>query len=197
MKNKKRVIALILFFIYLFLFRGVYLKTQDKYTIEFESLDNGIEYQFFYTTASSPSFNETNSVIYTTNGDGENFKSYEVEVPVTEDIVDLRIDFGRNPGVIGIKNFKIIGNNVREISFDEIVNGFNGQVSSYELRDEYLEITSTENDPVSIIKGVGLSANSDGKIFYFLLCILVIVYFILIKFTTFLFNIFNVNGSIF
>ncbi len=154
MKNIKLgsgIVIITLLFVCLFLLKGCYISHSNGYTLEIDSMDKGIKYQIFYTTENEPNFSEENSVKFETTGNTTAFLHYEVYLPMSEKIKDFRIDFGSVPETIKIKNVNILGKTETNIPVEDIVSGFSGDVESYLIEDDYLQINSNNSDPYSIL----------------------------------------------
>ncbi len=176
-KLLNRVIILVLLFVCIFLFKGCYISEDNGYKLEFDSIDKGIEYQIFYTTETEPDFSEKNSVKIQTSVDVTSFVHYEINIPLEEKIVDFRIDFGTAPEEVKFKDLALIGNSKNVVDLSDIVAGFNGEIESYQLIDDFLKIYSSKSDPNSIIKGLNCSPSEKVKINYSDLVDLCIMYF--------------------
>lgn len=180
MKKTNVIIVLCLMVVFLFLVRSRFIVNEIKYTLFFESLDSSIEYQIFYTTESSPDFNEENSLKFvSTNVNGE-FTQQSLEIFEDETINNIRIDFGATPGVVDIKNIRLFGESTVDIALDEVIKGFNGDITSYELKDDYLEIVSENPDPNTVIEEINLEPNIGSYVNYSKLVDWIIIYFALV-----------------
>ncbi len=157
MKNKKvtkRIITFLLLFVWLFLFRSHYILQENKYTISFDSIDKGIDYQIYYTTKDVPSFSEDKTFKISAQSENSPFKNYYYELLEDNEIIDFRIDFGVEPGDVTIKNLKLLGDKTYEFSPNDIVSGFNTDVESYVINGDELELKSNLSDPNSSIKNL-------------------------------------------
>lgn len=135
----------------MFLMKSIYLYNEYHYVFKLDSKDNGIEYMIFYTTDSYKSFNANMNVSFNTKGNIEEFEHYEIDCITNEPITNIRIDFGKMPGLVGIKNFEVVGRNTFKILNEKIISGMNNNIDEYELKEDYLEISSQKNDPYSKI----------------------------------------------
>ncbi len=182
----KLLLVLVIIFIFLFATRDLFITHDYIYNIEFESIDNGIEYQIFYTTKSSQIFLEENSINILTDG-SDIYKQYNAIIYEQDEIVDLRLDFGREPGYLKVKNIKLYGEVENEIEFDTITQGFNDDIERYEVTDDHLVIISSHSDPYSVIRSFNskpiLKKIINYKkifdcliIFLFALCLLKVIY---------------------
>ncbi len=181
-KNIKKIVILILLFVWLFLLKGCYVHTDSSYTVAFDAMDKGLEYQLFYTTKNAPDFSEENSIKYQSTGNTTDFEHHEVEILTSENIKDFRIDFGYNPEMLKIKNISITGESQTDISLDAVIAGFNGEIESYELTSDYLQINSDKGDPNSSFKDLNLAPNVTTRLNYSDLVDVCLMYFMALGF---------------
>lgn len=181
MKIDKKYILISIFLLVLFMCRSLYLDSESKYKIKFDTIDNGIEYQIFYKTENIPKFEEQHSVKYMSNGDDIDFKHNEIDIRTDETITTLRIDLGRKPETIKIKNLVIEGENVYKVTSQEIINGLNENIDEYNVTNDFLEIKSTQNDPFFVINNEMIKPKQGYAINYFLLITISIIIYIVLS----------------
>lgn len=146
MKKLKILIYIFFLIIVLCIVRDRFIIKESSYSLEFESLDNRIVYQIFYLTKEDSGYSEEKSILCQTLGNSSEFIKYTIEIPTEEEITALRIDFGEYPNKFSIKNLKIIGESSENINYTDIIEGFNSNIDSYKLKDNLLEINSTQID---------------------------------------------------
>ncbi len=185
MRVKKYLIQLLLVVILVVATRDIYVSYENKFIIEFDSIDNGIEYEFFYTHENEENFIPERSVKYKSKGSISSFEKNKVYINIDKPIKNLRIDFGAYPGTMKIKNVNIIGDKSIKLDLNDLVEGFNKKVDSFEYTDDYLLINSNQNDPYSVIEDINLTPKKF-KINYYLCILTLLLMYICIQLLTYL-----------
>lgn len=170
---------------------------ENFYRIEFESINKDIEYQFFYRTSESK-FNEKYSTKYNAIK-SDNFKKHSVDLITSIPISSFRIDFGRFPEEIKIKNVKITGkNNSIEIEPINIVKGLN-KVTTGQVNEDYVFISSNHKDPFTVISVEQYELEPLRRIKYkydVIFIFFTLIFFIIYYFVSRVIVVFNKNNVI-
>ena len=146
---------------------------QEVIEVTFESQANkNITYQLFYTSMPNEKFNGQKSLQQQVKAGKQSVK---FSVP-TQNMEQLRIDFGQVPEKASISHLRVNGKEIKALEFKNIIDYH--QIEKHEITNNQLTIYSREGDPFVIFP-----KNLNIKPIYHINCYLFSILLILVYFT--------------
>ncbi|NRF95760.1 hypothetical protein HQN89_33580 [Paenibacillus frigoriresistens] len=135
------------------LFKTYYI-TKEIIEVRFSSIDNGIEYQVYYSSGNED-FNEKNSVKLQSQKSNE-LTEKTILIESAKKIDNLRFDIGSNPSEFKIKNLMFIGNKTIAPTFEDFNNKKNDQISNLTNSNGIINFKTIGNDPFFVFNNIDL-----------------------------------------
>lgn len=166
---RTNITVITLIFIILFIVRPYYISNESDLVIAFETIDEGITYQVFYTGKNDDNFSEIKSIKYSTTK-SSSFTKNEIHIGNIEYLQSIRLDVGFGNDTIKLKNLKITdGKNERHINNKLLLKTKNNFFESIKINNDYLLMNTKSEDPFFEIGRVDFTPEKILKINYIML----------------------------
>jgi len=166
---KSNLCTLSIVAIILFLLKSYYISYESNVYLEFESVDEGLEYQIYFTESENESFTELKSVKYETLKHTD-FEKHVINIGAIHYLQSMRIDVGSGENNIRLRNVKIAdGKKEKIISSSKLMDTKNGFFSSAYSENKDVVVSTKEDDPFFSISMLNFTPKSTMKIDYFVL----------------------------